>query len=141
MSCYLQVVVSVEAAPGAPGNRQLHLQPPRCAVLPVPLRVLVCLRCWLGPAWPGALSLNGEPLRVGCRLLHQRLAWAGASGRVQPSEAGLDPRGHLWVTWGVYLWAGKPPLADIILSHPPDLTSCDSVAARALAICRAQDRR
>ena len=37
-------------------------------------------------------------------------------------EAGSDPRGHLWVTWGVYLWAGKPPLADIILSHPPDLT-------------------
>ena len=26
-------------------------------------------------------------------------------------EAGSDPRGHLWVTWGVYLWAGKPPLA------------------------------
>ena len=38
------------------------------------------------------------------------------------AEAGLDPRGHLWVTWGVYLCAGKPPLADIILSHPPDLT-------------------
>ena len=38
------------------------------------------------------------------------------------SEAGSEPRGHLWVTWGVYLWAGKPPLADIILSHPPDLT-------------------
>ena len=38
------------------------------------------------------------------------------------SEAGSDPRGHLWVTWGVYLCAGKPPLADIILSHPPDLT-------------------
>ena len=37
-------------------------------------------------------------------------------------EAGSDHRGHLWVTWGVYLWAGKPPLADIILSHPPDLT-------------------
>ena len=37
-------------------------------------------------------------------------------------EAGLDPRGHLGVTWGVYLCAGKPPLADIILSHPPDLT-------------------
>ena len=37
-------------------------------------------------------------------------------------EAGSDPRGHLWVTWGVYLWAGKPPLADVILSHPPDLT-------------------
>ena len=38
------------------------------------------------------------------------------------TEAGSDPRGHLWVTWGVYLCAGKPPLADIILSHPTDLT-------------------
>ena len=38
------------------------------------------------------------------------------------SEAGSNPCGHLWVTWGVYLCAGKPPLADIILSHPPDLT-------------------
>ena len=37
-------------------------------------------------------------------------------------EAGSDPRGHLWVTWGVYLCAGKPPLADIILCHLPDLT-------------------
>ena len=37
-------------------------------------------------------------------------------------EAGSDPRGHLWIIWGVYLWAGKPPLADIILSHPSDLT-------------------
>ena len=37
-------------------------------------------------------------------------------------EAGSDPRGHLWFTLGVYLCAGKPPLADIILSHPPDLT-------------------
>ena len=42
-------------------------------------------------------------------------------------EAGSDPRGHLGVTWGVYLCAGKPPLADIILSHPPDLTRCDGV--------------
>ena len=42
--------------------------------------------------------------------------------RFPASEAGSDPRGHLWVTWGVYLCAGKPPLADIILSHPPDLT-------------------
>ena len=39
-----------------------------------------------------------------------------------PTEAGSNPRCHLWVTWGVYLCAGKPPLADIILSHPPDLT-------------------
>ena len=37
------------------------------------------------------------------------------------SEAGSDPRGRPRVTWGVYLCAGKPPLADIILSHPPDL--------------------
>ena len=48
------------------------------------------------------------------------------SERIQRSEkggeAGSDPRGHLWVTWGVYLCAGKPPLADIILSHPPDPT-------------------
>ena len=48
------------------------------------------------------------------------------SVRIQPSEkggeAGLDPRGHSWVTWGVYICAGKPPLADIILSHLPDLT-------------------
>ena len=36
-------------------------------------------------------------------------------------EAGSDRHGHLWVTWVVYLCAGKPPLADIILSHPPDL--------------------
>ena len=47
-------------------------------------------------------------------------------------EAGSDPRGHLGVTWGVYLCAGKPPLADIILSHPPDLTRCDSVMSLAI---------
>ena len=33
--------------------------------------------------------------------------------RIQRSEkggeAGSDPRGHLWVIWGVYLWAGRPP--------------------------------
>ena len=48
------------------------------------------------------------------------------SQRIQRSEkggeAGSDPCGHLWVTWGVYLCAGKPPLADIILSHPPEVT-------------------
>ena len=47
-------------------------------------------------------------------------------------EAGSDPRGHLGVTWGVYLCASKPPLADIILSHPPDLTRCDSVIGLAI---------
>ena len=45
-----------------------------------------------------------------------------ACGRGAVAEAGSDPRGHLGVTWGVYLCADKPPLADIILSHPPDLT-------------------
>ena len=58
------------------------------------------------------------------------------SERIQRSEkggeAGSDPRGHLGVTWGMYLCAGKPPLADIILSHPPDLTRCDSVIGLAI---------
>ena len=49
-----------------------------------------------------------------------------------PIEAGSDPRGHLGVTWGVYLSAGKPPLADIILSYPPDLTRCDSMIGLAI---------
>ena len=48
------------------------------------------------------------------------------SERIQRSEkegeAGSDPRGHLFVPRGVYLCAGKPPLADIILFHPPDVT-------------------
>ena len=48
------------------------------------------------------------------------------------TEAGSDPRGHLGVTWGVYLCAGKPPLADIILSRPPELTRCDSVIGLAI---------
>ena len=52
--------------------------------------------------------------------------------RSLPFEAGSDPPGHLWVTWGVYLCAGKPPSADIILSHPPDLTRCDSVIGLAI---------
>ena len=66
-------------------------------------------------------------------------AWVGPHGPPfgrqlwgLPSEASLDPRGHLWVTWGVYLGAGKPPLADIILSHSPDLTRCDSVIGLAI---------
>ena len=49
--------------------------------------------------------------------------WADMDSRVHAHrEAGSDPRGHYLVTWGVYLCAGKPPLADIILLHPPDLT-------------------
>ena len=64
------------------------------------------------------------------------------SERIQRSEkgdeAGSDPRGHLWVTSGVYLWAGKPPLADIILFHPPDLTRCDNVIGLAIPAMRGQ---
>ena len=33
---------------------------------------------------------------------------------------------------GVCIYARKPPLADIILSHPPDLTRCDSVIGLAI---------
>ena len=57
----------------------------------------------------------------------------GTDLRTARGEAGSDPRGHLGVTWGVYLCAGKPPLADIILSHPPDLTRCDSVIGLVIA--------
>ena len=62
---------------------------------------------------------------------HHPLPATGAYVDV-PGEAGSDPRGHLGVTWGVYLCAGKPPLADIILSHPPELTRCDSVIGLAI---------
>ena len=86
------------------------------------------------------MSVLTPPLGHGGRLrrmwgLHVSLGHGGGVGahwgppvlssmtseRIQRSEkggeAGSDPRGHLWVTWGVYLCAGKPPLADIILSH------------------------
>ena len=53
-------------------------------------------------------------------------------GLTEDGEAGSDPRGHLGVTWGGYLCADKPPLADIILSHPPDLTRCDGVIGLAI---------
>ena len=62
-----------------------------------------------------------------------RKDWAKQHSPVVLGEAGSDPRGHLGVTWGVYLCAGKPPLADIILSHPPDLTRCDSVIGLVIA--------
>ena len=44
------------------------------------------------------------------------------SDRIERSEKGGEAGSDPLVTWGVYLCAGKPPLADIILSHPPDLT-------------------
>ena len=57
-----------------------------------------------------------------CYAKPTRSSWPLKQGRMGDLEAGSDPRGHLWVTWGVYLCASKPPLADIILFHPPDLT-------------------
>ena len=101
------------------------------------------------------MSVLTPPLRHGGRLrrmwgLHVSLGHGGGVGalwgppflssmtskRIQRSEkgveAGSDPHGHLCVTWGVYLWAGKLPLADIILSHPPDLIWCDSVIGLAI---------
>ena len=69
-----------------------------------------------------ALAFEDDP------ILEQEVSHAVRAG----AEAGPDPRGHLGVTWGVYLCAGKPPLADIILSHPPDLTRCDSVIGLAI---------
>ena len=56
----------------------------------------------------------------------------GSLKNTMTSEAGSDPGGHLWVTWGVNPCAGKPPMADIILSHPPGLTRCDSVIGLAI---------
>ena len=63
------------------------------------------------------------------------LKYQGGTGPPEATcaiEAGSDPRGHLGVTWGVYLCAGKPPLADIILPHPPDLARCDSAIGLAI---------
>ena len=71
--------------------------------------------CVLG-TWGGGVGAHQGPLILSSMT----------SERIQRSEKGgeadSDPRGHLWVTSGVYLCAGKPPLADIILSHPPEVT-------------------
>ena len=71
--------------------------------------------CVLGTLGGGGWSPLGPP--VLSSMTSERIQRSEKGG-----EAGSDPRGHLWVTSGVYLWAGKPRLADIILSHPPDLT-------------------
>ena len=62
----------------------------------------------------------------GCSPLGSSVLSSMTSERIQHSEkggqAGSNPCGHPSVTWGVYLCAGKRPLADIIPSPPPDLT-------------------
>ena len=103
-------------------------------------------------AWPAtvvrgaccqALYLPRPPILWNCRQgsatrvsrVPSLRAWGSSTGSracALAGEAGSDPRGHLWVTWGVYLCAGKPPLADIILSHQPGLTRCDSVIGLAI---------
>ena len=91
----------------------------------------MCLFFYAGNAVKGRKSqLSSVSLPEACQP-HQ-LPLQLPLRRYLDSEAGSDPRGHLGVTWGVYLCAGKPPLADIILSHPPDLTRCDSVIGLAI---------
>ena len=80
-----------------------------------------------GGRGPPYHSGSCSPAFTGRDLCGVLARWRGLT-----CEAGSDPRGHLGVTWGVYLCAGKPPLADIILSHPPDLTGCDSVIGLAI---------
>ena len=79
------------------------------------LRRVWGLHVSLGHEGGGSGAHWGPP--VLSSMTSERIQRSGKGG-----EAGSDPRGHLWVTWGVYLCAGKPPLADVILSHPPDLT-------------------
>ena len=87
-----------------------------------------------------AYRLVGHCLPVETLNLFEKDIWralqrSSITPKVSPMdrpEAGSDPRGHLRVTWGVYLCAGKPPLADIILSRPPELTRCDSVIGLAI---------
>ena len=67
-------------------------------------------------------STTSNPKGSKRNMNHVDIRLMGLQKQKQSCEAGSDPRGHLWVTWGVYLCACKPPLADIILSHPPDLT-------------------
>ena len=86
-------------------------------------RVRALIRGFLGLDWPYILFTWSPHIYF---IVVYIVVSSMTSERIQRSEkggeAGSDPRGHLWVTWGVYLWAGKPPLADIILSHPPDRT-------------------
>ena len=85
--------------------------------------------------YPGEVGRSATPLdppAVGYAPWHSGCGAPVCLVSWGPPEAGSDPRGHLGVTWGVYLCAGKPPLADIILSHPPDLTRCDSVIGLAI---------
>ena len=82
-----------------------------------------------GPVEAAEDSLDGLQTAFGVERARKMLETKQTKER---NEAGSDPRGHPGVIWGVYLCAGKPPLADIILSHPPDLTSCDSVIGLAI---------
>ena len=90
---------------------------------------VVCGRGVLVGLWLVCGVVGPSPLLAEVRVCYSPPLLAGFRCRC---EAGSDPRGHLWVTWGVYLCAGKPPLADIILSHPPELTRCDSVIGLAI---------
>ena len=77
--------------------------------------------CVLG-TWGGGWSPLGSSRPLFNDFRADTTLSEGGTLAAHGDDAGSDPRGHPWVTWGVYLWAGQPPWADIILSHPPDLT-------------------
>ena len=95
-----------------------------CAEL-VSLRCAARVVCAVSGAWccGALLCVVRLPLVCCCGVL----GLVACSYLLVAFQAGSDLRGHFGVTWGVYLCAGKPPLADNILSHPRDLTRCDSV--------------
>ena len=103
----------------------------------------------LGPGgeditWPDQVAPRGrkasgtrkiKPQTSLGKALQDCLRALGTGQGADPPAAPVKPVrtcGHLGVTWGVYLCAGKPPLADIILSCPPELTRCDSVIGLAI---------
>ena len=124
-------VVCLVCAPGLSARRDNWGRPG--VVSPLGLLLMACsaLRVPSGCRRPGAPAPSCPVfvLRVWSFL---RAMYVGVEATPVRAEAGSDPRGHLWVTWGVSLCACKPPLADIILSHPPGLTRCDSVIGLAI---------
>ena len=85
-----------------------------------------------GSKYPHIVLQKGATHACSVTCRHRRHRHTSDQKHTAAHEAGSDPRRHLWVTWGVYPCAGKPPLADIILSHPADLTRCDSVIGLAI---------
>ena len=114
---------------GAPSASGLHASPsPITTTLPIPDPAAATSTPITNPPMAEGTGFTGMPAYPAYGLGPPTTAFPEAT----TAEAGSDPRGHLGVTWGVYLCAGKPPLADIILSRPPELTRCDSVIGLAI---------